>query len=70
MDLSIIPGPEFGPDQLAYVEQKVQQYTGSELQARVRLTDHIPLSPSGKHRVTLSRVRSRYAGQLEESHAR
>jgi phenylacetate-CoA ligase len=70
LDVSIIPGPEFGPHQLAYVEQKVQHYTGGELQARVRMTDHIPLSPSGKHRVTFSRVRGRYAGQLEDRHAR
>jgi phenylacetate-CoA ligase len=70
IDFSIVPGPGFGPVQLAYVERKLNDYTGRELQVRMHLTACIPVSPSGKHRVTISHVRDRYSPQPEEVHAR
>jgi phenylacetate-CoA ligase len=70
LDFSIVPGRSFGARELDYVEKKLTAYTGGELEVRIHLTDHIPQTPSGKHRVTVSRVRGRYSPQPQEAHAR
>jgi phenylacetate-CoA ligase len=69
LDLSLIPGPEFGPRQVAYVVGKFREYTGDEVELSMHLTREIPVTTSGKHRVTVSHVRGRYAAQPEEIHA-
>jgi phenylacetate-CoA ligase len=69
LDFSLIPGPAFGSQQLENVKRKFREYTGDEVELRMHLTREIPLSASGKHRVTVSRVRGRYARQPEEIHA-
>jgi phenylacetate-CoA ligase len=62
LDFSLIPGPGFAPQHFDYVQRKLHEYTGGELDLRLHLARDIPVSASGKHRVTLSRVRGRYAG--------
>jgi len=69
LDFSIVPGPAFGRQQIEYVTQKFLEYTRGEIQLRMHITNDIPLSASGKHRVTVSRVDGRYARQLQDRHA-
>jgi phenylacetate-CoA ligase len=70
LDFYIIPGAGFGSSQVDYVRRKFHEYTHGELELRLHLTDNIPLTRSGKHRVTLSRVRGPYAPRAEEWHDR
>jgi phenylacetate-CoA ligase len=65
----IIPGAGFGDAQAAYVRQKFGEYTANEIDLRLCLTDEIPLTASGKHRVTISRVRSSLTAEAEATYA-
>jgi phenylacetate-CoA ligase len=56
LDFYLVPGPTFGARELDWVRGKVLEYTGGEVGLRLHLVEHIPLSASGKHRVTVSKV--------------
>jgi len=54
--VSIVPGPDFGPDQDAYVRREIAKVLGDEAVIELRRVDDIPLTASGKFRVTVSRL--------------
>ncbi len=54
--LSIVPGPEFGPEQEAYVRREIAKVLGESAQVDLRLVDDIPLTATGKFRVTVSEL--------------
>lgn len=70
LDFSIVPGTTWTSSQTDYVRRKLREYTDDNIELRVHLTSHIPLTPSGKYRMTLSRVRGPFSAQsIEEGHA-
>ena len=54
--LKVVPGPEFGADQEAYVRREVSKVLGSDASLDLQRVDDIPLTASGKFRVTVSRL--------------
>ncbi len=54
--LKIVPGPGFGVDQEAYVRREVAKVLGSDARLVLERVDDIPLTASGKFRVTVSRL--------------
>lgn len=54
--LRLVPGPGFGLEQEAYVRREVAKVLGSEANLELQLVDDIPLTASGKFRVTVSRL--------------
>ncbi len=54
--LKIVPGAEFGADQEAYVRREVAKVLGSDASLDLERVDDIPLTASGKFRVTVSRL--------------
>lgn len=54
--LNLVPGPEFGEEQEAYVRREIGKVLGSDASLDLRRVDEIPLTASGKFRVTVSRL--------------
>ncbi|NLG60034.1 MAG: phenylacetate--CoA ligase family protein [Gammaproteobacteria bacterium] len=54
--LKLVPGPEFGSAQEAYVRREIAKVLGSDASLELERVDDIPLTPSGKFRVTVSRL--------------
>ncbi|MGY1457198.1 phenylacetate--CoA ligase family protein [Luteimonas sp. A534] len=54
--LSVVPGPEFGAEQEAYVRREVSKVLGNDASLDLQRVDDIPLTASGKFRVTVSRL--------------
>ena len=54
--LKVVPGPEFGDAQEAYVRREVAKVLGSDAGLDLQRVDDIPLTASGKLRVTVSRL--------------
>lgn len=54
--LKVVPGPEFGADQEAYVRRELAKVLGSDANLDLQRVDDIPLTASGKFRVTVSRL--------------
>ena len=54
--LKVVPGPEFGDAQEAYVHREVAKVLGSDASLVLERVDDIPLTHSGKFRVTVSRL--------------
>lgn len=54
--LKVVPGPEFGAGQEAYVRRELAKVLGSDASLDLQRVDDIPLTASGKLRVTVSRL--------------
>ncbi len=54
--LKLVPGPGFGSSQEAYVRREIAKVLGDEARLELERVDDIPLTPSGKFRVTVSRL--------------
>ena len=54
--LRIVPGPGFGAEQEAYVRREVSKVLGNDASLDLQRVDDIPLTASGKFRVTVSRL--------------
>lgn len=54
--LKVVPGPGFGAEQEAYVRCEVSRVLGSDANLDLQRVDDIPLTASGKFRVTVSRL--------------
>ena len=54
--LRIVPGPGFGDAQEAYVRREVSKVLGDDASLDLQRVDDIPLTASGKFRVTVSRL--------------
>lgn len=54
--LKIVPGLEFGPAQERYVRDEVAKVLGGDANLELQRVDAIPLTSSGKFRVTVSRL--------------
>ncbi|XYH96963.1 phenylacetate--CoA ligase family protein [Sorangium sp. So ce1128] len=52
----LVPGKGFQPETARLIERTVRQHLGERAEVSVQLVDDIPLTSSGKHRVTLSEV--------------
>lgn len=56
LTLSIVPGPDFDAAQQARVRAEVGRVLGTAIRLELNLVEDIPLTPSGKFRVTVSRL--------------
>ncbi len=56
LDLSIVRGPGFDDDALAYIRREVGKVLGDSAVLAVHFVDNIPLTRSGKLRVTVSEL--------------
>lgn len=54
--LKVVPGPEFGAAQEDYVRREVTKVLGADAGLELQRVDDIPLTASGKFRVTVSRL--------------
>ncbi len=54
--LKLVPGPEFDSGQEAYVRREIRRVLGSDASLELERVDDIPLTASGKFRVTVSRL--------------
>jgi phenylacetate-CoA ligase len=56
LELSIVRGPAFDDASLAYIRREVRKVLGDSIELNCRFLDDIPLTPSGKRRVTVSEL--------------
>lgn len=56
LDLSIVRGRAFNDDSLAYIRRETGKVLGGEVELHCHFVDDIPLTPSGKLRVTVSEL--------------
>ncbi|MBV8156258.1 MAG: phenylacetate--CoA ligase family protein [Dyella sp.] len=56
LDLSIVRGEGFDDDSLAYIRRETAKVLGHQVALECHFVDDIPLTRSGKHRVTLSEL--------------
>lgn len=54
--LLVVPGNAFGVDQETAIRAELTKVLGSATALEIRRVDDIPLTPTGKHRVTVSRL--------------
>ncbi|GGK09077.1 phenylacetate--CoA ligase family protein [Luteimonas terricola] len=54
--LKVVPGDGFGAEQEAYVRREISKVLGSDASLDLQRVDDIPLTASGKFRVTVSRL--------------
>lgn len=58
LDLAIVRGADFDEDSLAYIRREVAKVLGDSVALDCRFVEDIPLTPSGKLRVTVSELPS------------
>lgn len=58
LDLAIVRGADFDETSLAYIRREVAKVLGDSVELDCRFVDDIPLTPSGKLRVTVSELPS------------
>ncbi|HXD37977.1 MAG TPA: phenylacetate--CoA ligase family protein [Rhodanobacter sp.] len=58
LDLAIVRGADFDEASLAYIRREVAKVLGGSVELDCRFVDDIPLTPSGKLRVTVSELPS------------
>lgn len=58
LDLSIVPGRAFRADSLAFIRAEAGKVLGDAVELQCHMVDDIPLTPSGKLRVTVSELAS------------
>ena len=58
LDLVMVRGPGFDESSLAYIRREVAKVVGDSIELRCEFVDDIPLTPSGKLRVTVSQLPS------------
>jgi phenylacetate-CoA ligase len=58
LDLSIVRGKDFNHDSLAYIHREVTKVLGDSIELDCHFVDDIPLTASGKLRVTISELPS------------
>jgi len=63
IDISIVPKQPLARAQLDFCSSEIRKVTGEAMRIDYHMVDDIPLSASGKYRVTVSRI----AGQNEEA---
>lgn len=56
LQLKVVPGPEFGDDQERYVRREVARMLGPDMHIELARVDSIPLTRTGKFRVTVSEI--------------
>lgn len=56
LDLSIVRGAGFDDASLAYIRREVDKVLGDSVELRCHFVDELPLTPSGKLRVTVSEL--------------
>jgi phenylacetate-CoA ligase len=56
LDLSIVRGPTFDTESMAYLRSEFCKILGDSIELRCHFVDDIPLTPSGKLRVTVSEL--------------
>lgn len=56
LDLSIVRGRAFNDDSLAYIHREASKVLGGRVELHCHFVDDIPLTPSGKLRVTVSEL--------------
>jgi phenylacetate-CoA ligase len=56
LDLAMVRGAGFDASSLAYIRREVAKVLGDSLELHCRFVDDIPLTPSGKLRVTVSEL--------------
>jgi phenylacetate-CoA ligase len=56
LDLAIVRGPGFDGAGLAYIRRELAKVVGDSVELHCRFVDDIPLTPSGKLRVTVSEL--------------
>jgi phenylacetate-CoA ligase len=61
LDLVMVRGPSFDESSLAYIRREVAKVVGDSIELRCEFVDDIPLTPSGKLRVTVSLLPSSVA---------
>lgn len=54
--LSVVPGPGFSAEQETYIRREIAKVLGSDVALDLRLVDDIPLTASGKQRLTISEL--------------
>lgn len=54
--LSIVPGPAFAAEQDAYIRREIAKVLGDAARLDLRLVDDIPLTATGKQRLTISEL--------------
>ncbi|MGK4001020.1 phenylacetate--CoA ligase family protein [Sorangium sp. So ce1036] len=52
----LVPGKGFRSETAELIERTVRKHLGERAEIRIQIVDHIPLTSSGKHRVTISEV--------------
>jgi phenylacetate-CoA ligase len=57
LDLLLVRGPTFDDDSLAFIRQEIQKAIGNEVQLDCHFVDDIPLTRSGKTRLTISDIK-------------
>ncbi|MBB6188318.1 phenylacetate--CoA ligase family protein [Rhodanobacter sp. MP7CTX1] len=61
LELVMVRGPGFDESSLAYIRREVAKVVGDSIELRCEFVDDIPLTPSGKLRVTVSQLPSSVA---------
>lgn len=56
LDLSIVRGPAFDDDSLAFIRREIHKVLGDSVQLHCHFVDDIPLTSSGKTRLTISEL--------------
>jgi phenylacetate-CoA ligase len=56
LELALVRGPGFDESSLTYIRRELAKVVGDSLEVRCHFVDDIPLTPSGKWRVTISEL--------------
>ena len=54
--VKIVPNPRYPNVPLNLIEQEIRKVIGTKMNLEIQLVDDIPLSPSGKFRITISKI--------------
>ena len=66
IEVRIVPGERFDPASAEHIRQRMRETYGEALQLRLVYQDDIPLTPTGKLRVAVSRLTAAAAGLCVE----